>query len=187
MKKEETKQLLEILKVAYPRHYANLTQQSAREILNLYYDIFKEVPTEIVVIALKNYIKVNKYHPSIAGLWEQVEMLTDTNTAEILWTAIEKAASNSGYNSKEEFDKLPDECKRFIGSAGALKELGQMDGGTLNTVTKGQFMKQIGTIKQRIRAKTEFNKLGIMQLEGDTNEHIYVDSNSNNGNSGSNI
>lgn len=160
MKKEETKQLLEILKVAYPRNYANITQQSAREILSLYYDIFKDVPTETVVMALKNYIKANKYPPSIAGLWEQVELLTETSTAETLWTAIEKAVRNSTYNSKEEFDKLPEECKQFIGSAKALKELGQMDGGTLNTVTKGQFIRTVGDIKRRTKAREDYKKLG---------------------------
>lgn len=160
MKKEETKQLLEILKVAYPRNYANITQQSAREILSLYYDVFKDVPTETVVMALKNYIKANKYPPSIAGLWEQVELLTDTNTAEKLWNAIEKAVRNSTYNSKEEFNKLPEECKQFIGSAKALKELGHMDGGTLNTATKGQFIRTVGDIKRRTKAREDYKALG---------------------------
>lgn len=160
MKKDETKQILEILKVAYPRNYANITQQGAREILSLYYDIFKEVPTETVVMALKNYIKANKYPPSIAGLWEQVELLNDDNTTETLWAAIEKAVRNSGYHSAEEFDKLPDECKQFVGSAKSLKELGQMDGGTLNTVTKGQFIRSVGDIKRRTKAREDYKALG---------------------------
>lgn len=160
MKKEETKQLLEILKVAYPQNYANITEQSAVGILSLYYDIFKDTPTETVVIALKNYIKANKYPPSVAGLWEQVELLKDTNTTETLWTAIEKAVRNSTYNSVEEFENLPPECKAFIGSAKALKELGQMDGGTLNTVTKGQFIRTVGDIKRRTKAREDYKALG---------------------------
>lgn len=157
---QETQKLLVILKKAYPRYYTESTKEEVEETLMFYHDMFKDYPVEVVATALKNYVKVNKYPPTIAGIIEQIELLTDNNTAETLWTAIEKAVRNSTYNSKEEFDKLPEECKAFIGSAKALKELGQMDGGTLNTVTKGQFIRTVGDIKRRTKAREDYKKLG---------------------------
>lgn len=157
---QETQKLLVILKKAYPRYYTESTKEEVEETLMFYHDMFKDYPVEVVATALKNYVKVNKYPPTIAGIIEQIELLTDNNTAETLWTAIEKAVRNSTYNSKEEFDKLPEECKAFIGSAKALKELGQMDGGTLNTVTKGQFIRTVGDIKRRTKAREDYKALG---------------------------
>lgn len=156
---QETQKLLVILKKAYPRYYMESTKEEVEETLMFYHDMFKDYPVEVVATALKNYVKVNKYPPTIAGIIEQIELLTDNNTAETLWTAIEKAVRNSTYNSVEEFEKLPPECKQFIGSARALKELGQMDGGTLNTVTKGQFIRTVGDIKRRTKAREDYKKL----------------------------
>ena len=85
MLKEETKQLLTILEVAYPSNYRNLNPEERRNTLVTYYDMFAEYPTELIVMALKNYIKVNQYPPTIAGLREQAEMHQDKDTPVVHW------------------------------------------------------------------------------------------------------
>lgn len=75
MKKEETKQLLSILQVAYPNHYKSMDIDDKRQTLALYYEMFQGVDTTSIVKALKNYIKTNKYPPTVAGLQEQVDIM----------------------------------------------------------------------------------------------------------------
>ena len=50
--------------------------------------------------------------------------------------------------TKEEFEKLPPECQSFVGSPASLKELAQIDTGTMNTIVKGQFLKRVEAIKE---------------------------------------
>lgn len=169
MQREETKQLMSILQISYPSHYRNMSVEEKKQTLAIYYDMFAEYPTELIVMALKNYIKVNQYPPTIAGLREQVEMLLDKDTPVELWNKVKKAITRSAYNSVEEFAKLPEVCQKWVGNHMTLKELSQTDIDTLDTVTRGQFLKTIGSIQQRDEAQAALPdslKAQIMQLTG---------------------
>lgn len=151
---EETKQLLEILKVSYPNNYKDMNKDQAINTLKLYHDFFGQYPTPLVVQALKNYIKANKYPPTIAGLQEQIDLLTNHgNSNEELWSMVLKAIKNSTYGSVEEYNKLPEECQRWLGGPSGLKDLGMIDTDTVNTVLHGQFLKTIGDIKASKKAQ----------------------------------
>jgi len=153
MLKEETKQLMFLLETAYPRNYEKMSNQEKLNTMQLYYDFFGEYETSMVVAGLRNYIKSNQYPPTIAGLTEQIELLAPKHEDIDYWNLILKACRNSAYNSKEEFEKLPIECQRWVGSPTGLKELSQLDITTFNTVSKGQFLKSIPTIVKREQVK----------------------------------
>lgn len=149
MEKNETKQLLTLLKVAYPKTYNNMTAEEMRETLTLYFEMFKEIETVVIVAALKNYIKKNVYPPTIAGLQEQINLIQPQGLSDAeMWVLISKACQNGYYGAKEEFEKLPDDCKRWLGSPQTLKELSQVEPDKFNTVVKGQFLKTITEIKK---------------------------------------
>ena len=169
MQREETKQLMSILQISYPSHYRNMSVEEKKQTLALYFEMFGHYPIEIVAMALKNYIGVNQYPPTIAGLREQVEMLLNKETPAELWNKVKKAITRSSYNSVEEFAKLPPVCQKWAGSHMTLKELSQTDMDTLNTVTRGQFLKTIDSIQQRDEAQSALPdrlKEQIMQLTG---------------------
>ena len=148
-KKKIPNKLLAILQISYPSTYRNMDQEEKRQTLSLYYDMFCEFPTPIIVQALKNYIKVNQYPPTIAGLQEQIDMIANKETPAELWNLVKKAICRSSYNSLEEFEKLPPSCQKWAGSHMTLKELSQVDIDNLNTVTRGQFLKTIESIRQK--------------------------------------
>lgn len=149
MEKEETKQLLAILSVAYPRTYTNTTDDFKRETLMMYFDFFGDYETPLVVQALKNYIKSNKYPPTIAGLQEQLDLITGKNDTDAeLFALIEKACKNGYYGHMEEFEKLPKECQRWLGSSETLKSFAQMPEKSVASVVRGEFLKSIGQIKK---------------------------------------
>jgi len=158
MTRDETKQLLDILKLSYPTYYKNMDFNQAKETLDFYYGFFDEYDAVIVVQALRNYIKENKFPPTIAGLTEQINLLMPSGKSSAeYWNLILKAIRNSAYNSKEEFDKLPHECQMWLGESMALKDLSQIDSETVNTVIRGQFLKSINQIIERRNAQLTMN------------------------------
>lgn len=58
---------------------------------------------------------------------------------------------SGGYMTEEEFDKASPEVKKFFGNVRQVKELARTDIATVNTVTKGQFLKQYEIITERQR------------------------------------
>lgn len=150
MEKNETNQLMKILSMAYTNTYKDFTDEQKRETIQLYYDFFGEYQTPIVVQALRNYIKKNQYPPTIAGLQEQIDLLLNKeDTPTELWNAVLKAARDSLWNAQEQFNKLSKPCQIWLKDANGLKALGMIEEETLNTVTRGQFLKSIGEIHER--------------------------------------
>lgn len=156
MEKQDTRQLLEILRVAYPSHYRNMSEPDQRQTLALYYECFRQVPTDVIVYALKNYIKANQYPPTIAGLQEQIELLSPKKeTSSDLWVKLERAIGRSAYEYVDEFEKLPTSIQRWLGGATALHKLSQQDMQTTQSVTRGQFLKTIDGITAEEKAQSQ--------------------------------
>lgn len=152
MNREKIIDILGILKVAYPRFYANMTKDEAEKTINLWCEMFKNDPPELVAIAVKKLITELQYPPTIADIKNTMYKLVDRiedNTE--LWNKFIKALKNSGYNSKEEYEKLPEIVQKFVGSHERLRDYAMMDLDTINTVVKGQFLKQIDSLKIRQR------------------------------------
>lgn len=149
MNRDDAKKVLFILEDNYPSTYRNMiTEQKIRQIDN-YLEFFEEYDTPIIVVALKNYIKSNQYPPTIAGLQEQLDLITGKNDTDAeLFALIEKACKNGYYGHKEEFEKLPKECQRWLGSSETLKSFAQMPEKDIASVVRGEFLKSIGQIKK---------------------------------------
>lgn len=145
MTKDEIKKMILYFRTVYSGFCedSNLT-----DVLNVWFDAFKDEDSRVVGTAAKNYVRSNRYPPTIAGVFEQIKLIKSQDTNTDLWAMIVKAAGNGTYHSVEEFEKLPEECKSFIGSPAALKDIAQADMGTLNTVVKGQFLKHVDSIKE---------------------------------------
>ena len=153
---QETQKMLVILKKAYPRYYTESTKEEVQETLLFYHDMFSEYPVEIVVTALKNYIKVNEYPPTIAGLQKQIDLIiSDEDTDIELWNEFEKACRKGSRITQEEFESLSGPIKKWCKDVSQIRELSKLDSGTFNTVIKGQFLKTITKIKEREKALKE--------------------------------
>lgn len=153
MQKEDIVKVLFLLETAYPNTYKNMDKKQKEMQVDFYLEMFGEYEAPIVIVALKNYIKKNQYPPTVAGLTEQIELLTKKDTDSDLWNSIAKACRNGYYNSIEEFNKLPKECQLFVGSPESLREMSQIEPSTFSTVTKGQFLKSITQITKRQEAQ----------------------------------
>lgn len=179
MNREKIIDILGILKTAYPRFYANMTKEEAEKTINLWCEMFKNDVPELVAIAVKKLITELQYPPTIADIKNTMYKLVDrTEDNTDLWNKFLKALKNSGYNSKTEFEKLPEIIQRFAGSPERLKDYAMMDLDTVNTVVKGQFLKQIDSLKIQQREnlllseetrniiQTLANKMDVKQIGG---------------------
>lgn len=145
-----TRDEMKVIMKYFQASYRGFTEgQNPTDVLNVWHDAFKDEEAPVVKNAAKNYVASNEFAPTVAGLMKQVEMIKSPMTDAELWACITKATKNSTYGAVEEFEKLPDVCKEFLGSASALKDLGQIDPGTLQTVVKGQFRKAAPIIRER--------------------------------------
>lgn len=152
MTREETTKILSIIKLAYPNFYKNITKQEAENTVNLYQEMFKDDDVNLVMCAVKELINNLQYPPAIADIKNKMYKLTNIDkTPAELWDSLQKAISNSIYNSVEMFEKLPEEVKQFVKSPTQLKELAMMDSDVVHSVTKGQFFKQIEIIQKRVK------------------------------------
>ena len=149
MTKNETAKILAILNAYYPEVGAD-----PGIMVNAWYKLLKEYDYVVVEQAAMNFAAVDHRDypkfPVPGQIKAQILLLSKQgDSPEELWNLVYKAICNSGYRAQEEFDKLPACCQKWLGGASTLKDLGMTDTDTVNTVTRGQFLKTIGEIKER--------------------------------------
>lgn len=166
MQESDIKQLLTVLQLNYPATYRDISKEDKRALVKLWMDAFGGLDTTIVGEALRNYIKANKYPPNVAGLQEQIDLLVGSDNTDELWRTLMKAVRNSGRDAKAEFEKLPQECKEFVGSPAELRTLGNTEQSTVNTVTRGQFYNRVKVIKERRKAQEQLPEHVKQALQG---------------------
>ena len=154
MTREETSQMLTLLKAAYPNFYGKMSQKDAYATLNLWAEMFADDDVNIVKFALHRLIETHTgFPPDIAEVKSHIRLLVQASTGEPtdeeLWRMLRKAAANGLYGSSEEFERLPPVLKRYCGSPSALREMAMQDEKTLDTVVHGQFLRQISGIRER--------------------------------------
>lgn len=149
--------IADAIKTYFPRDNVLPTEHA----MSLWYDGLKDLPYQIVSIALKKYMQTNKFSPTIADIREQAEQLnqnnhkTDLNENEA-WTLVLKAIQRSGYYSEEEFAKLPKIIQRTIGSSSRLREMA-LDEKFNHGVESSNFQNKFRTEQQKEREKQKLS------------------------------
>lgn len=151
---------LKILKVAYPAFYSRMSRSSAEDTIAVWCEMFRDEDINVMKLALYKVIEEHtNFPPTIADIKTKIREMrvaaTGEKTDEELWQALRIAVSDGYYGYKEQYANLPEEVKRYLGSPSTLRELAQIDTNTFNTVTHGQFLKQIGIIRDRVRFDLE--------------------------------
>lgn len=145
MTKNETLQILNILKIAYPTFYKNISKQEALDIVDLWSNMFEGDDVLLVINAVKTFIATDDkgYPPVIGVIKKKMREISQPRTMSEMeaWQLVKKAASNSAYHAKEEFDKLPPTIQKIIGDYRTLKDWGCMDMDKFDTVLQSNFIK----------------------------------------------
>lgn len=160
MTMQETGIIMEILATAYPRFYAAQGGPDPRKAVQLWTEMFADDPVELVAAAVKALIVTDAkgFPPSIGAVKEKLRQIT--RPAQMLpaeaWAIVWRAVQRSGYNSRQEFEKLPATLKRLVGSADQLKAWSQMDADTVQSVIGSNFQR---SYQARAKQETDFQAL----------------------------
>jgi hypothetical protein len=153
MTKKETMQIIWILQVNYPDSFRYMSDQMLHAVVDLWQDMFREEPAELVREAVKAYMasSTEKYMPNVGQIREQLRKLTQkpAMTWQEAWDMIYRAICNSSYNAEAEFQKLPETLQRCVGSPNMLRDYALMDVDTVQSVVSSNLQKSYNITVKR--------------------------------------
>ena len=145
MTREETIQILAVLKAAYPHAYRDMTRTDAEAMITLWQTQFEAEPYPVISAAVNALISTRTvgYSPTVGEVREKLEMYRafDDLTEHEAWALVSKACANGLYGYREEFEKLPPEVQRAVGAPEQLKAWAAMDSETVESVVASNFMR----------------------------------------------
>ena len=155
MDKKDILECLSLLKVAYPYIYRDISDGDAKALVNLWSFSFADSDPQTVKFAVSELIKRSSYAPSIADIRDYISSMEDiasgTPSDSQMWSILLRAVRNGYYNFREEFEKLPDELKAYVGQPQQLRAWAQIDESIFNSVHQSNFMKNFKASRQRVK------------------------------------
>ncbi len=155
MTRNQTIQVLKILKKAYPNFYKGFSKEDSKEAIDLWTMMFEDEDVFMVANAVKVHIAMDEkgFPPVIGQIKSKIRTLSQKSTMTEFeaWEKIKSAVRNSLYNSDEEYAKLPENIQKLIGSPSTLREWAMLNISELDTVVQSNFMRSY-------RAKIEHEK-----------------------------
>ena len=151
MKKQETAQIITLLAGNY-NNIAEKNKEQKQMMLNTWQECLGDLDYKLVLQAVKITIIESPYPPTIHDIRKNaIEMINPTiqRTAIEAWNEAYSMICNGGYMTEEQFKTASPEVQKFFGNVRQVKELALTDLKTVNTVTKGQFLKQYEVITER--------------------------------------
>ena len=121
MTREETKELLKEIQRLYP----NFKAPDPTGTLDAWARVLNQYPLQSMVYALTRFALSDSsgFAPTIGQLVESIREAADETalTAMEAWSMAMKAARRATYYAEEEFDKLPKDVQRAVGSPTVLR------------------------------------------------------------------
>lgn len=149
MTREEVLQIYTLFSEAYDMKVSDI-------VIEVWYQVLKVHSFEDGQEAAVKYLRTQHFKPVPADINNLIMDKYIAKTAKPkamtsleAWALVYKAICKSGYNSVEEFNKLPDDCKRAIGSPENLEEMARMDVKTVQSVEQSHFIRNYDSIVKR--------------------------------------
>lgn len=156
MERDEFKILVKSMKAVY----AQPTFLPDQDAFNVWYALLKDLPYELVSMAIQRHMLTEKFPPTIADLRaksiEVVERPAEDVSELEAWALVRRAIGNSNYHAEEEFARLPEACRIAVGSPANLREWAMMDLDQVETVEQSHFIRNYRAAAKRM---TEDRKL----------------------------
>ena len=154
MTKEETSKIIFILMSSYPVVFKNVSAEKTATMIQSWNAILSDYSYEDVEQGVYVFISANTtgFPPDPGQIIDKIKMLHPKEPemeALEAWVLVEKAVSNSAYNSVEEFLKLPPLIQKAVGRPEVLKEWALMDTDAFQTVEQSHFIRTYDVVKKR--------------------------------------
>lgn len=155
MTEKEVRQLLAMTQAVYP----NYNPPSREAAVNAWLMCLSEYDNNVVMAAFKAYMTTNTsgFAPVPGQLVEILQTLTQPSELNELeaWSIVRKALRNCGYNSEQEFAKLPTAVQKAVGTPQQLR-IWACDSEFNENVVSSNFIK---TYRTEVKRTTELNKM----------------------------
>jgi len=160
----EAAKILAILKASYPNAYRGLNQTDTKAVVFLWANAFKQEDYTRVSKALLDFINNDpKGFPPTTGqvksyMTKRQELEQGKLLAVDAWQLVLKAMRNSGTQSVQEFNKMPLEVQRAVGSPIQLKQWALNGDMQQLEYIRSNFCKNFETVSETI---VEQHNMGI--------------------------
>lgn len=151
MNKTETIQIITLLAGNYDS-IANKDKTQKQLMVATWQECLGDLDYKLVLQAVKKTIINSPYPPTIHEVRKNaIELINPTTkkTAIEAWNEALNMISGGIYMTAEQFEQYSPEVRRFFGSVNQVRQLAMLDRDTINSVTKGQFLKQYDVLIQR--------------------------------------
>lgn len=155
MNRQETIQVITLLAGNY-ESIANKDKTQKQLMINTWQECLGDLDYAIVLQAVKKTMITSPFTPTISEIRKNaIEMMNPSTqkTAIEAWDEAYKMICSGLYMTEEQFNSASPEVKKFFGNVRQVRELAKTDINTVNSVTKGQFLKQYDVIIQRQQEK----------------------------------
>lgn len=148
MKRTEMFKLFAAISIYYPSE--KWAADPTDEMIDGWLEPLAKYPAETVYAALKRHVVNSAYPPKVRDLLTEISLLLPPEskphmrTVEEAFALVLMAVKNSAYHAKEEFEKLPPDIRRRIGSYQVLYDLAVSEDETTMSVFRSTFMKNYG-------------------------------------------
>lgn len=154
MTREETAKIIYIVMSTFSTAYKNVSAERINALTMSWDAVFKDYSYKDVEQGLYIYMSTDTsgFPPQPGQIIDKIRMANTTERevdALEAWVLVEKAISNSLYESVEEFKKLPPLCQKAVGRPEILREWAAMNTEQLQTVEQSHFIRAYDTVKRR--------------------------------------
>lgn len=164
MTRKEIRKMLRIIEIEYPSAFKDMTEKDMVLKLNLWESQFAPYDKDIVLKAFYNCIAKSEFAPKISSIFEEMNKLeTGGDEEQALWEQLAKLCGRASVVTQAEFEALPEPLKKWLRNLQILKELGQLDADIFNSVTRGQFFREIKPIIESEKAKEKVQHIALAQ------------------------
>lgn len=175
MNKQETAQIITLLAGNY-NSIAERTKEQKQMMMNTWFECLNDLDYKLVLYAVKKTILESPYPPTIHEIRKNANEIINTSTQKTsieAWEEAYKMICNGIYMTEEQFNQASPNVKKFFGNVRQVKELAQTDLKTVNSVVKGQFLKQYDVIVEREKQQNLLPK-NMQDLTKQINEKVDV-------------
>ncbi len=154
MTEEETARIMTLLQAEYPGSFSRLDDRQMALKLELWIREFERDEYNLVYAAVRLLMKENReFAPNIGQIRDKMDLLLapDELDETQAWALVAKACTNGLYGAQKEFDKLPPDVQRVVGSPEQLKAWAGMDAETVQSVVASNFRRSYRVRKARER------------------------------------
>ena len=150
----ETGQLIMAIKGYYPSYMAHATEAEILATTKLWHDALKDCDYDVAKAVVKAVAltRESDFAPSIGAIMGKIHELTHCPARSGLeaWPYVLRAVRNSSYNAEAEFQKLPEDIRRAVGSCETLRSWARLPEDEINNA-QARFIRSYEATEARRR------------------------------------